>query len=65
MERRAADTVELRGALGGEARKAVEAARSTLFAGFLATQVLAFAAVAASGNIPRAVLVLFRALLTL
>jgi len=39
--------------------------KDALFVGVLAAQVLAFAAAAASGNIPDAVLVLFRALLTL
>ena len=62
MERRAEDTLELRGALGEVAE---EARRDAIFAGVLASQVLAFAALAASGNIPHAVLVLFRALLTL
>lgn len=62
MERRAEDTLELRGALG-EATE--EARRGALFGAVLASQALAFAALAASGNIPHAVLVLFRALLTL
>jgi hypothetical protein len=65
MERRAEDTLELHGALGETIEVAEEARRNALFAGVLASQVLVFAAAAASGNIPHAVLILFRALLTL
>lgn len=65
MERGAEDTLELRGALVETSEVAEEARRNALFTGVLASQVLVFAAAAASGNIPHAVLVLFRALRTL
>ena len=62
MQRGAGEIVELRVPVYEGAR---EARRTALFVGVLASQLLAFAAAAASGNIPDAVLVLFRALLTL
>jgi len=61
MERQRATIAGWIGAYDGTAA----ARRNALFVGVLAAQVLAFVGAAASGNIPDAVFVLFRALLTL
>jgi hypothetical protein len=70
MERHPANSVRRRSALSTAivdgAESAAPAARAdVLLLGILAAQALAFAAAAASGNIPDAVLLLFRALLTI
>ena len=57
--------VAIEGSVAALDSRAREARRDALYVGVLAAQVLAFAAAAVSGNIPGAVLVLFRALLTL